>query len=221
MGQKNQLIWDLPPIDTFHLNKEIYEINDDEFDKNLKELIRIFEIGDILDQQVRQLSLGQRMKCELVASLLHHPEILFLDEPTIGLDIIIQKKIRQFLKIVNREMKTTIILTSHYMDDVKEIAERVIVINQGSIIFDDALKSLSKRFANYKMVYLTLNKEVPKNILSKFGHIIKYEYPEMVFKVSPEKVAETTFFVLKNLDVDDININEPELEDIVRALFDK
>lgn len=220
MGQKNQLIWELPPIDTFYLNRETYEIDNKDFNKILKELTEIFEVCDVLTTQVRRLSLGQRMKCELVASLLHSPKILFLDEPTIGLDIIIQKKLRQYIKKVNEAFGTTVILTSHYMDDVKEIAKRIIVINKGLIIFDDKIQTLSKRFADYKILSLKLNKEVPEDILSQFDEVVKYEYPELIIKVRPERIAETTSFALKNLDVDDININEPELEDIVKILFE-
>lgn len=221
MGQKNQLIWELPAIDTFNLNKETYEIPEANYKRTLDELITLFEIGDILTTQVRKLSLGQRMKCELVASLLHNPKILFLDEPTIGLDIIIQKKLRQFVKRVNEKFGTTVILTSHYMDDVKEIAERVIVINKGSLIFDDKLAALTKKFANYKTVSLTLNADADQKVLKMFDKVVKYEYPELVIKVRPEKIAETTSYALKNLDVDDIDISEPELEDIVEVLFKK
>lgn len=221
MGQKSQLIWELPPIDTFHLNKETYEISEENYKRTLDELVEIFEIEDILTIQVRRLSLGQRMKCELVASLLHSPKILFLDEPTIGLDIIIQKKLRKYIKKVNEKLGTTVILTSHYMDDVKEIAKRVVVINKGKLIFDDSISALTKKFANYKTLSLMLNQEASPEILKKFTDISKYEYPELVIKVSPEKIAETTSYALKNLDVDDIDINEPDLEDIVRVLFEK
>jgi len=221
MGQKNQLIWDLPAIDTFDLNRETYEVPKKEFNKTLEELIEIFDIKDILNQQVRRLSLGQRMKCEIVASLLHNPKILFLDEPTIGLDILIQKKLRHFIKEFNKRFGTTVILTSHYMDDVKEIANRIIIINKGSLVFDNSLKALSQKYANYKLLSLTLNNNAPKETLAKFEEVIKYEYPELIIKVKPEKIAEVTSMALKKLDVEDIDISEPELEDIVSKIFEK
>ena len=221
MGQKNQLIWDLPPIDTFYLNKETYEIPDENYKNVLEELVDLFDIGDILKQQVRRLSLGQRMKCELVASLLHTPKILFLDEPTIGLDILIQKKLRQFIKEFNKKFGTTVILTSHYMDDVKEITNRIIIINQGEMAFDNSLKELSRAYANYKTLALTLNKNVPEEKVMSLGEVVSFEYPKLILKVQPELIAETTAKALSVLDVDDIDIAEPKLEDIVAKIFEK
>lgn len=219
MGQKNQLLWDLPAIDTFNLNREVYEISKNEFKDTLEELIEIFEIKDILNQQVRKLSLGQRMKCELVASILHTPKILFLDEPTIGLDILIQKKLREFIKKYNKKFGTTVILTSHYMDDVKEIAKRIIIINEGNIVFDDSIGELSHKFANYKLLSLTLNKEVNLSDLKIFGEV-NYNFPNLEIKVSPDEIADITSQTLKLLDVDDIDISEPKLEDIVSKIFE-
>src|SRR3989339_1836941 len=152
MGQKNQLIQDLPAIETFVVNKEIYEIPDKEFKKSLEELVNLFGITDLLNIQVRKLSLGQRMKCELVAALLHKPKVLFLDEPTIGLDVVAQKNIRDFIKKYNQERKTTIVLTSHNMDDLINLARRVIVVDDGRILFDGALEELTNRFAKEKII---------------------------------------------------------------------
>ncbi|MBP9759278.1 ATP-binding cassette domain-containing protein [Candidatus Dojkabacteria bacterium] len=219
MGQKNQLLWDLPAIDTFNLNKEVYEISKKEYQETLEELIEIFEIKDILNQQVRKLSLGQRMKCELVASILHNPKILFLDEPTIGLDILIQKKLRKFIKEYNKKFGTTVILTSHYMDDVKEIAERIIIINEGSLVFDNSISELSHKFANYKLLSLTLNTDANEGELKQLGDI-NYNFPKLEIKVTPSKTAEVTSQVLKLLDVDDIDISDPKLEDIVAKIFE-
>jgi len=221
MGQKNQLMWDLPAIDTFNLNRETYEILKNDFNDLLDELVEIFDIKDILNQQVRKLSLGQRMKCELIASLLHKPKILFLDEPTIGLDILIQKKLRQFIKEFNRRYGTTVILTSHYMDDVKEIANRVIIINQGNLVFDNSIKELSHTYANYKILSLTLNKDVDKKTVQTLGEVVSFNYPQLILKVKPELIAETTSRALSILDVDDIDIREPELKDIVTKIFEK
>src|SRR5258708_130460 len=152
MGQKNQLWWDLPPIDTFLLNKEIYEISDMWFKKVLDDLTGLLELEDILHVQVRKLSLGQRMKCELAAALLHSPKVLFLDEPTIGLDVVMQKKLREFIREYNETYKATIILTSHYMGDVEALCKRVIIINRGTILFDGLLSDVVKKFAPFKVI---------------------------------------------------------------------
>ncbi len=146
MGQKNQLWWDLPPMDTLLLNKEIYEISDSDFKSRVEELSDLLDVKDILHIQVRKLSLGQRMKCELMAALMHRPKILFLDEPTIGLDVVVQQRVRHFIKEYNEKYKATILLTSHYMQDVKALCNRVVVINHGSIIYDGALNDLLKKF---------------------------------------------------------------------------
>lgn len=219
MGQKNQLIWDLPAIDTFYLNRDTYDVSQEDFKRTLDELVSIFEIEDVLNQQVRRLSLGQRMKCELVASLIHNPKILFLDEPTIGLDIVIQKKLRQFIKEYNKKYGTTVILTSHYMDDVKEITNRIIIINQGSLVFDNTLKELGRRYANYKLLSLTLNNTAETKDFTQLGEILSYDYPKLVIKVDPTLIAETTAKALSLLEVDDIDISEPKLEDIVTKIF--
>ena len=147
MGQKNQLWWDLPSMDTFLLNKEIYEISDKDFKDRVEELSTLLDVKDILHVQVRKLSLGQRMKCELLAALLHHPKIFFLDEPTIGLDVVAQHKLRDFIKEYNLKYKATILLTSHYMRDVRQLCKRVIVINYGKIIYDGDLETLMTDYA--------------------------------------------------------------------------
>ena len=162
MGQKNQLWWDLPAIETFNLNKEIYEIQDDVYKNVLDELVEMLDVKDVIHQQVRKLSLGQRMKCELIASLIHTPKVLFLDEPTIGLDVVMQKRVREFIKEYNRKYQATVILTSHYMDDVKEICKRVIMINEGKLVFDGRLDELIKQYADYKILTFIFNKEVKR-----------------------------------------------------------
>lgn len=152
MGQKNQLWWDLPAMESFILNKEIYEVPDKEFKDNLAELTELLDVKDVLDIQVRKLSLGQRMKCELIAALLHKPKVLFLDEPTIGLDVVAQKNIRDFIKKYNQEEKTTIILTSHYMEDISQLCKRIIIIDLGRIIYDGRLDDLMKKYASHKLL---------------------------------------------------------------------
>src|SRR3989344_308633 len=152
MGQKNQLWWDLPSIDTFLLNKEIYAVPDGEYNKVLDELSRLLDVKKILKTPVKKLSLGQRMKMELIASLIHSPKVLFLDEPTIGLDVVMQKNLREFIKEYNMRFKATIVLTSHYMGDVEELCRRVIIINFGKIVFDGQLSSLVTKYAPYKKI---------------------------------------------------------------------
>jgi len=221
MGQKNQLWWDLPPIETFLLNKEIYEVPQKQFDETLHDLSRLLEIEDVLKIQVRKLSLGQRMKCELVAALLHSPKILFLDEPTIGLDVVMQKKLREFVKEYNRKYKATIILTSHYMGDVEALCKRVIIINHGTILFDGLLSDLVKRFAPYKMISVVFAQEVDPKKLDALGEIRNYEYPELKLRVAIDQANDTIAKILKTFPVEDITIEDPDIEEIIREVFNK
>lgn len=169
MGQKNQLWWDLPPMESFLLNKAIYEISDTKFKNTLSKLTDLLDVGSILDVQVRKLSLGQRMKCELIAALLHDPKVLFLDEPTIGLDVIMQKALRDFIREYNQEFGATIILTSHYMDDVKELCKRAIIIDRGHKIFDGKLQNIIDQFARNKILSVVFSREVTEKELKPFG----------------------------------------------------
>lgn len=219
MGQKNQLWWDLPPLETFLLNKEIYEIPEDKYKETLKELVDLLEIEEILKVQVRKLSLGERMKCELVAALLHSPKVLFLDEPTIGLDVVMQKKIRDFIREYNKRHKATIILTSHYMGDIKEMCKRVIIIDKGKIMFDGSLSEIIYHYVDYKLISLVLNKEVNQEILKQIGEIKEFDYPKVVYLVPRKVIAATMSKILENLPVADLNIEEPPIEDIIRDLF--
>ncbi len=221
MGQKNQLWWDLPAMDSFILNKEIYEVTDAEFEKNLEELTTLLEIKDILDVQVRKLSLGQRMKCELVAALLHQPRILFLDEPTIGLDVVAQKNIRDFIKKYNREKKTTIILTSHYMDDIKELCKRVVIIDHGEIGYDGLLDDLIKQYAPYKTLKITFNDQgVSKEQVEPFGQIQKFNRYEAWIEVERDQVKQAATRILSSdLPVDDILIDEVDIDEVIRKIF--
>src|SRR3989339_116248 len=220
MGQKNQLIQDLPAIETFVVHKEIYEIPDGEFKKSLEELVNLFGITDLLNIQVRKLSLGQRMKCELVAALLHKPKVLFLDEPTIGLDVVAQKNIRDFIKKYNREKKTTIILTSHYMEDIKELCERVIIINLGKIIYDGKLDDLIKKYATHKLLKVVFNGNgVCREEVEKFGEIDEFNPYVCTFKTNRSEAKNTAVALLSsNLPVDDIIIDEVDIDDVVRKI---
>ncbi len=219
MGQKNQLWWDLPPVETFLLNKEIYEIPDEKYKSTLSALVDILDVKDILNVQVRKLSLGQRMKCELIAALIHGPKVLFLDEPTIGLDVVMQKKIRDFIKDYNSKFKATILLTSHYMDDVKELCKRVIIIDKGTILYDGNLDDLVVKFAKHKTLSLIFEEEIDINKLKKIGEIKSYEHPKAVIKINRKDTNHLAALLLEKFPIADLNIEEPQIEDIIREVF--
>jgi ABC-2 type transport system ATP-binding protein len=219
MGQKNQLWWDLPAIDTLELNKEIYEISDKEYKQNLSELVEILEVEDLLKTQVRKLSLGQRMRLELVAALLHKPKVLFLDEPTIGLDVIAQSKVRDFIYEYRLKNNATIILTSHNMDDVSDLAKRVVVINRGEIIFDGAINKLVSDFSKEKIIKVYLAKQVDIKKFEKIAKVKRVNYPLVVLSVEREVTAFVAAEILQNFAVADLNIEEEPLEDIIKRVF--
>lgn len=219
MGQKNQLWWDLPAQESFILNKEIYEVPDQNYKQTLDELVELLDVKDLLKVQVRKLSLGQRMKMELIAALIHSPKVLFLDEPTIGLDVVMQKKMREFIKNYNKKYGATIILTSHYMDDVKELCERVVIIDKGKLIYDGKLEGVIKKFADTKTLTVTFNEKVESEDLKEIGKVEEFEYPKAVISVKRNKVAEAASLLLEKFDVDDLNIEEAQIEDIIRDVF--
>lgn len=219
MGNKNQLWWDLPAYDSFVVLRELYEVPADRFKKRLDALVETLQIGAIINTQVRKLSLGERMKCELVAALLHSPKVLFLDEPTIGLDVVSQKRIREFLADMHREDGSTILLTSHYMQDVTELCERVIVIDHGTKVFDGTLDSLTDRFSATRMVTLVLSEKVQDDDLTKYGTLLKNEEGEAAIEIAREDTAGVIAGLLQNLPVNDVRIEEPSMEEIVRRLF--
>jgi len=219
MGQKNQLWWDLPAIETFELNRAIYDIGKKDYEESLAELVELLDVGKILNIQVRRLSLGQRMRLELVAALLHKPKILFLDEPTIGLDLIGQQKIREFIYEYNRKNEATILLTSHNMDDLIDLARRVIVINEGKIIFDGALEDLVKRFAKEKIVKVTLSQEIDVKKLEKIGLVKKISFPQVTISVPRPATAVAAAELLQNFPVEDLTIEEVPIEEVIRKVF--
>lgn len=219
MGQKNQLWWDLPPTETFLLNKEIYEVPEEKYKEILEELSALLQVKDVLNIQVRKLSLGQRMKCELIAALIHSPKVLFLDEPTIGLDVVMQKNLREFIKEYNQKYKSTIILTSHYMKDVEALCKRVIIINHGTILYDGLLSNLVKKFAPEKFIILTLEKEVNLNDFKEFGEVKKYEFPELVLSVKAKNLSENTSKILQKFKIEDLNVEDPDIEEVIRDVF--
>lgn len=221
MGQKSQLWWDLPAMETFILNQEIYEIDKKDFERTLGELTELLGIGDIVKTPVRNLSLGQRMKCEIVASLIHSPKVLFLDEPTIGLDVIAQKKMRDFIKCYNKERKTTIILTSHYMEDIVALCKRAIIIDSGKIIYDGLMASLIEKYAPYKLLKITFVNDVNRSDLEKFGKVISANGDIFNIEIPRNESARIAGEILNKFPVDDILIDEPEARDIIRMIFEK
>lgn len=219
MGQKNQLWWDLPPIESFLLNKEIYQIPEKSFHSTLSELSSLLDVEDVLRVQVRKLSLGQRMKCELIAALLHTPRILFLDEPTIGLDVVMQKNLRKFIKEYNRQFKVTIILTSHYMGDVEELCKRIIIIDHGHILYDGSLEEIIKKYAKNKLLSVIFHKPVGKETLMKLGEVKEYESMKAKITVPVEQSNKVAAQILEEYPVEDLNIEDPDIETIIRYIF--
>lgn len=222
-GQKQQLWVDLPPLDTFYLNKTIYEIPDKLFKKNLDYFVNLFEIKDIIERPARQLSLGERMKCELVSSLLHDPDIVFLDEPTIGLDAIAKDKIRDFIKKVNKDKKTTFLLTTHDLDDIENLCEKIIIINKGLIVYDDTLAKLKTKVLKNKIIDVKFSKKIkdyqsPKGIkvIDKTDYDVKIQVDRGQHKI--EKVIN---YFIKNYPIQDINVSNPQIETIIKKIYSK
>lgn len=219
MGNKMQLWWDLPAWDSFVVLKELYEVDDAKFKQRSEFLIETLQLTDKIHTQVRKLSLGERMKCELVAALLHAPRVVFLDEPTIGLDVVSQKRIRDFLKQLHREDGCTIILTSHYMQDVQELCDRVVVIDKGSLIFDGALDELSNRFSDFKRIRLSFTKSLTLQQIEGFGRVVEHEEDNTIIEVSRRETAAIASRILQELPVEDVAIEEVEFDEVIRALF--
>ncbi len=221
MGQKSQLWDDLPAIEGFRMNKLIYQIEGSQFEYVLNELGEILDVKDILNTPMRKLSLGQRMKCELLASLLHEPEILFLDEPTIGLDVVVQKRIRDFIKKYNSVHRNTIMLTSHYMEDVNELCDRLIIIDEGSILYDGSLDELKKKYLQNKYLKFIFHNKVEKEDLKRYGIIKEYDGVSVILEVPLSSHTKVAAQMLEELPVDDLDIAEISLTDIVRDLISK
>ena len=218
MGQKSQLFQDLSAADTFLLLKEIYDIPEDEYRKNLKYFTDLFSVADYLKVQVRTLSLGERMKMELIAALLHNPSILFLDEPTIGLDAVAQKQIRGFLREVNRDKGTTILLTSHYMEDIKSLCRRCIVINSGSKIYDGNLETLFNRYQTHKIITVTFEDATSYNPPFDVQIIDKNPF-KLAFKAHCRDVRFILNSIMNECDINDIAIEEEDIGDVVERIY--
>jgi len=219
MGQKMQLWWDLPAYESFILLKELYEVDNHTFERRVNELAEMLDIKRLLHTQVRRMSLGERMKCELLAALLHAPKVVFLDEPTIGLDVVSQKRIREFLKEYNRQAKTTILLTSHYMQDIQELCERVIIIDHGRIIFDNTLQALVEQYSDNKLLTLTFDRAVAREQLEQFGIVCELDDFRAVIEVPRARTTQIAAQVLSELPVVDIVIDEVEAEEVIRDIF--
>jgi ABC-2 type transport system ATP-binding protein len=217
MGNRNQLQWDLPALDSFELNRAIYRVPREQFRETRDELIELLEIGDLVQKPVRNLSLGERMKVEIVGALLHLPLVLFLDEPTIGLDVTMQKRIRQFVAEYNRRHGATVLLTSHYMADVEALCRRVIVIHHGRILFDGALSSLADEFAAYKTIGVVLeNGAAP---LERYGELLHREGDRVTLRVPKAETPRVAALLLAEQQVLDLTIEEPPIEDVIELVF--
>jgi ABC-2 type transport system ATP-binding protein len=219
MGQKNQLWWDLPAMDSFALNRDIYQIPERDFRARLDELTALFGLEDLTTQPLRKLSLGERMKCELVGSLLHAPEVLFLDEPTIGLDVVTQKRLREFIGAYSRRTGVTTILTSHYMRDVEELCKRAVIIDHGRIIYDGALRDLVQKHATHKLIEVLFTQTVASETCGRFGDLVECDGMRATLRVARDRVPQVAASLLGELPVADISIAETSAEEVVRGLF--
>ena len=219
MGNRQQLWWDLPARESFTVLKEVYDVPTAIFNKRVDRLIADLDLSDKVDTQVRKLSLGERMKCELVAALLHGPRVVFLDEPTIGLDVISQQRIRQFLKEFNEEEGCTVVLTSHYMQDVEELCERVVVINHGNQVFDGTLADLRSRYSPERRLRVTFTETPESNQLPAQAKVLEQNSAQWVLSLPADAVAPITSEILQNFAVADLSLEEADVEDALRALF--
>ncbi|HUK65542.1 MAG TPA: ATP-binding cassette domain-containing protein [Anaeromyxobacteraceae bacterium] len=219
MGQKQQLLWDLPPSETFALNRAIYDVPHRQYQEMLGELVELLEIGDLVGKPSRQLSLGERMKCELAAALLHRPRVLFLDEPTIGLDVSMQATVRGFIRAYNERFGASVLLTSHDMDDVVALCPRVIVIDHGHLIYDGDLRQLSLKVRPDKRVVVRLARPISQPELSRFGTVVAATEAGAVIQVSAPEVSGAVGRILAALPVVDLTVEDPPLEEVLSELF--
>jgi ABC-2 type transport system ATP-binding protein len=219
MGQKNQLWWDLPAQESFRLHQEIYRIEPQQFERTRDELVELLSVRNLLGQPVRELSLGERMKMELIAALLHSPEVLFLDEPTIGLDVVAQHNVQSFLRYYQQIRKITILLTSHYMKDVAALCRRVVVIALGKIMYDGSLSGIIDRFSGHKIVTLQLDETNINGQWTRYGALLEQQAPRVRIKVPREVVPEVLAAILANHQIEDVSVEDPPLEQVIADLF--
>ena len=219
MGQKNQLWWDLPALESFRLHQQIYRIEPRQFQRTRDELAEMLNVSDLLGRPVRELSLGERMKLELIAALLHQPEVLFLDEPTIGLDVVAQHTIQNFLKEYQRQRGLTILLTSHYMKDVAALCRRVIVVAQGVIVYDGTLEGIVDRFSQCKIVTVQLADGDTTQGFDRYGTVVENEPPRVKLRIPRQGVSETVAAILRSHTVEDVSVEDPPLEEVIAEMF--
>ncbi|MGM3305188.1 ABC transporter ATP-binding protein [Anabaena sp. WFMT] len=219
MGQKQQLIWDLPALDSLRINAAVYNISDREFQHRVGELTEMLSLEGKLNQPVRKLSLGERMKAELLAALLHRPQVLFLDEPTLGLDVNAQVSVRDFLRNYNQLYQATVLLTSHYMADITALCQRVLLIHQGKLMYDGSLDELLENFAPYREIYVELAQPLPAEKLMSYGDIQLLEGRAVRFIVQRAALTSTVSQILADLEVIDLTVTEPPVEEVIGRVF--
>ncbi len=219
MGQKQQLLWDLPALDSFLVNQAIYEIPQDQFDATMREFDEVLDLGGILKKQVRKLSLGERMKCELAAALLHRPQVLFLDEPTIGLDVNMQLRIREFMREYNARYRATVILTSHYMADVTALCKRILVIDAGELVWGGDLAALTERASAHKTVKLQLAAPAERAELARYGKVVRLDGLSAELEMPRAEVSARAAALLTHLEVADLTVEDPSIESVIGQLF--
>lgn len=219
MGQRNSLFWDLPALDAFEVHRTVYRVPSARYREVLAELVDLLELQPLLAKQVRVLSLGERMRCELAASLLHRPQVLFLDEPTLGLDVNAQAALRGFLRGYNERHGATVLLTSHYMGDVTALASRVLVIDAGTLRFDGDLTALVEAHAPNRRVRVSLRDVVPREVLARFGEVVEVDGAVVTLQVARAGTAALAARLLSELVVEDVSIEDPPIEDVIRAVF--
>ena len=219
MGNRNQLMWDIPAMDSFQVNRAIYDIPEAQFRETLDELISLLELEPLLKKPVRGLSLGERMKSELAAALLHRPKVLFLDEPTLGVDVTMQGRIRQFIAEQNRRHGATVLLTSHYMADVTALCKRIIVIHHGKILYDGQLSALSDRIAPYKRVMLDMETAEAAELAEAYGEVIERNDAKVTLRIRRDQTSEVVARLLSDLPVQDMTVEDPPIEDVIEQVF--
>jgi viologen exporter family transport system ATP-binding protein len=221
MGQKNQLWWDLPAADSFQLHREIYSLPAVEFEKTLGELIELFEVGKLTRQPVRELSLGERMRMELIAALLHRPQLLLLDEPTIGLDVVGQATIQKCLREYNSSRGVTMLLTSHYMRDVEALCQRVLVISHGKVVYDGPLTGISEQFGKVKLLHLQFADGVAPTNLDQFGEVTRREGPVADLRIDRSRITDALGVILDRYQVIDMSVQDPPLDQMIARIFEQ
>jgi ABC-2 type transport system ATP-binding protein len=217
MGQRNQLVWDIPALNTFELNRAIYRIPPDDYRRMVSELTDLLELGPLLHKPVRNLSLGERMKCEIAAALLHRPDVVFLDEPTIGLDVTMQHRIRSFIAEYNRRFSATVLLTSHYMADVEALCKRVVVIHHGRLLYDGTLSKLVQKFTEHKIIVVQVGD--CENNMASYGEVVSCDGGRFTLRVPRDETAHITGRILAELPVIDLLVEDPPIEEVIERVF--